>query len=64
MRPYDEPCTGREKPSGHCWCQRASIQHAMMYHVDVKCCWCGEETCKKLHAVSVPAHGPHAVQWV
>lgn len=62
----DHACPKRETPPGsniipapHCFCMSAGIQHAMMNHKDVQCCWCGKSECRSLREKPVPGHGPY-----
>lgn len=50
----------------HCFCQPALIQHAMMNHRCVKCCWCGYEKCEIGKVVQEEGHGPFATitEWI
>lgn len=49
----------------HCFCQGARLQHTIMNHRCVKCCWCGQEKCIKGKVVRQEGHGPLAtvVEW-
>lgn len=48
-----------ESPTArHCDCQGARIQHAVMGHADVRCCWCGRERCAATVREQIEAYGP------
>lgn len=58
----NEPCHARE--GNHC-CHRSPMQHAMMHHRDVYCCWCGLNFCINTYEADAEAeaeyrrrHGP------
>jgi len=57
-------CPSNPKGSHHCFCASAETQHAMMYHQDVRCCWCGANKCVQLERVTDPEHGPYQVSRV
>lgn len=42
----------------HCFCISAEVQHAMMNHGDVECCWCGKSKCINFDSKRVEGHGP------
>ena len=47
-------------PSGvHCLCMMATVQHLVMNHRDLACCWCGQDECENPVLVKVPGHGPY-----
>ena len=41
----------------HCW-HATPLQHGVVGHLDVYCCWCEKEEC--LTAIPPPGHGPYA----
>lgn len=48
----------------HCFCVTAAIQHAMVDHRDVTCCWCGQGRCESYTPERVEGHGPHRTKLV
>lgn len=44
----------------HCW-HGSSIQHAMMNHRDLYCCFCNKHLCVLYNEEPDPNHGPHSL---
>lgn len=60
MLPREKPCEDEDAPVPggvkHCW-HPANGNHALMYHRDEVCCFCGHHSCLSLSEVNTGAHG-------
>lgn len=72
--PRDHSCGINDPPEGlviaplgtrgHCFCVSNPMQHSVMNHRDVLCCWCREPKCITTSREPVSGHGPYRTELV